>query len=98
MNALPETPPPSSSLEDLFEDLDFADEQHKQREKYPQVELEWLATSTFNHAIDHYVHSDDAKCREWANQAFVVAQWMEDDGTLRGILMEKFASLQLQDK
>lgn len=73
-----------------------ADKDIQEVERYPQTELEWLATTTFNRAIDYYLQEDDAKCKEWAEQAFVIAQWIEDAGNMRGMLMEKFASLRLE--
>jgi hypothetical protein len=54
-----------------------------------------LATTTFNHSVDYYLQENDEMCRKWADQAFILAQWLEDDGALRTHLMEKFAGLGL---
>lgn len=59
------------------------------------MELEWMATSAFNRAIDYYVGDDDANCKLWAEKAILIAQWLEDAGRLRDTLMEKYATLQL---
>lgn len=54
-----------------------------------------MATSAFNRAIDHFVGDNDAKCKIWAEKAMTVAQWLDDDGQLRDLLMGKFSALQL---
>jgi len=82
------------SLEPL-RDSDSADDEIKETDRYPATELEWLATTTFNHAIDYYMQENDEACTKWAHHAFMVAQWLEDGGALRGLLMEKYASLGL---
>lgn len=87
------TPPPSSPSK-RENDADSADEEHKQSDCYPATELEWMATSAFNRAIDYYVGEDDSKCKVWAEKAMTVAQWLEDDGQLRDLLMGKFSALQ----
>jgi hypothetical protein len=88
--------PPPSSLIKIEDDVDSADEEPlKQRDHYPKTELEWMATSAFNRAIDYYVGDNDANCKLWAEKAITVAQWLEDGGQLRDTLMEKFAALQL---
>jgi hypothetical protein len=45
--------------------------------------------------VDYYLQENDEMCKKWANQAFILAQWLEDDGVLRTYLMEKFAGLGL---
>jgi hypothetical protein len=85
--------PPLSPVK-LVDDADSADEELKHPDHYPATELEWMATSSFNRAIDYYVGNNDAKCKAWAEKAIMVAQWLEDNGQLRDLLMEKFAALQ----
>ncbi|ORY11635.1 meiosis protein SPO22/ZIP4 like-domain-containing protein [Clohesyomyces aquaticus] len=87
VRAAPNTPPPSSSSGKS------ADVHEKQPNKYPTVELEWLAATSFNHAVDHYLAHDDAKCRLWAEKALGLAQWSEDQNQLRDLLMEKYKGL-----
>lgn len=65
----------------------------KERNHYPEVELEWLATTAFNHAVDYYIQEDDKKCELWAGKALALAQCAEDQGKLRDMLMEKFSGL-----
>ena len=52
-------------------------------------------SATYNHAVDLYLQENDNQCKIWADQAFLLAQWLEDDGVLREMLMEKYSSLQL---
>jgi hypothetical protein len=93
--AIMATPPPSSPVK-REDEVDLADEEpFKQPDHYPKTELEWMATSAFNLAIDYYVADDDANCTLWAEKAMTVAQWLEDDGQLRDTLMKKYAALQL---
>lgn len=77
----------------LGDDGDSADEISKQSDYYPATELEWMATSAFNRAVDYYVGDNDSKCKIWAEKAMTVAQWLEDDGQLRDLLMGKFSAL-----
>ncbi|KAF3008729.1 hypothetical protein E8E13_009809 [Curvularia kusanoi] len=87
------TPPPSSPLK-LGQGTTSANLESKQSDCYPATELEWMATSAFNRAVDYFVSDDDAKCKLWAEKAMTVAQWLEDDGQLRDLLMGKFSALQ----
>lgn len=89
------TTPPPSSPERREDDVEPADVDIKHKDPYPATELEWLATSSFNHAIDHYVGDNDAKCKEWAEKAMTLAQSLEDNGQLRDLLMGKYSALQL---
>ncbi|KAF3046085.1 hypothetical protein E8E12_010940 [Didymella heteroderae] len=92
--AIMASPPPSSSVKP-DDDVDSADVELEEPDHYPRTELEWMATTAFNRAIDYYVGDDDARCKIWAEKAMTIAQWLEDDGQLRDVLMKKFAALQL---
>lgn len=50
---------------------------------YPREELEWLASTTFNRAVDFYRVSADAECKRWAGKAIEVAE-LVDRGSKRG--------------
>ncbi|KAF2190807.1 SPO22-domain-containing protein [Zopfia rhizophila CBS 207.26] len=82
------SPPPSSSPMKANADVCAKGEKH-----YPSIELEWLATTAFNHAVDYYVANDDERCRLWAEKALALAQVAEDGGELRGLLMGKYSGL-----
>lgn len=56
-------------------------------------ELEWIATTAFNKAVDFFVTEDDQSCRRWAEKALNVAACCMDDGRLQNILQEKFVGL-----
>lgn len=60
---------------------------------YPPEELEWLATVTFNHAIDFYCSGQKAECRRWAEQALTLADLGFDGGALHGLLQERYQRL-----
>lgn len=62
--------------------------------RYPDEELEWLATMTFNRAVDFYLASMDEECRRWAGKAIELADLMQkDEGRLVGLLRNNFAKL-----
>ena len=46
--------------------------------QYPEEELEWLATTTFNRAIDFYCASDEVACKRWAERALTLAGLFDD--------------------
>lgn len=50
---------------------------------YPREELEWLASTTFNRAVDFYRVSADAECKRWARKAIEVAE-LVDRGSNKG--------------
>ncbi|KAI9880696.1 MAG: hypothetical protein M1830_001329 [Pleopsidium flavum] len=60
---------------------------------YPREELEWLATTTFNRAVDYYCASDDGACRRWAEKALSIASLNEDGGALHNTLQSKYSGL-----
>jgi hypothetical protein len=70
----------------------------KETERYPKTELEWLATTAFNRAIDYYVQENDEKAKRWAEKAFVVAQWIDDVGATRDFLMKRFSVLKFSEE
>jgi hypothetical protein len=93
-----DTPPPSSDPEAVQMDTNLADDDIKELERYPKTELEWLATTTFNRAVDYYLQEEDDKAKKWADKAFVVAQWIEDDGATRDFLMGKYSNLKFSEQ
>jgi hypothetical protein len=65
---------------------------------FPQIELEWLTTTTFNHAIDFYSAGADDSARKWAEKAIVLAGEVTDDGgALMRLLQGKYARLTWMD-
>ena len=60
---------------------------------YPIEELEWVATTTFNRAIDFYCTSQDDLCRRWAEKAISLADLSDDDGRLHQLLEERYLGL-----
>lgn len=62
-------------------------------EVYPPEELEWLAATTFNRAVDFYCSSQDADCRRWAEKALAIANLSSDGGALHELLQTKYMGL-----
>jgi hypothetical protein len=62
-------------------------------ERYPAEEIEWLATSAFNRAVDLYCASDDDGCRLWAENALSVAGVSKDTEGLHKLLVERYSGL-----
>ncbi|PGH12790.1 hypothetical protein AJ79_04014 [Helicocarpus griseus UAMH5409] len=60
---------------------------------YPEEELEWLSTTTFNRAVDFYAESNDEASRRWGQKAVDLAGLMHDGGSLYRVLKEKFEGL-----
>lgn len=65
----------------------------QQSMSYPPEELEWLATTAFNRAIDFYCTSQDQPCRLWAEKALTLSNLCEDGGALHEVLQEKYLGL-----
>jgi hypothetical protein len=60
---------------------------------YPEEELEWLSTTTFNRAVDFYLASEDTESRNWVQKALDLAGVMRD-GRLQQVLRSKAEELQ----
>ncbi|KAI9695204.1 MAG: hypothetical protein M1820_008840 [Bogoriella megaspora] len=65
---------------------------------YPNEEIEWLTTSSFNHAIDLYCASDDGGCRLWAEKALMLAKANEATTGLHRILESKYSGLRWESQ
>lgn len=72
-----------------------ADENSDRSAQYPAEEVEWLATTVFNRAIDFYCSSRDDHCRRWAGYALDLGALCRDGGLLHSVLQGKFQSLVL---
>ncbi|KAH0557132.1 hypothetical protein GP486_005082 [Trichoglossum hirsutum] len=64
---------------------------------YPTEELEWLATTAFNRAVDFYSSSDDTTCKRWAELALSVAQFSDDGGALHKLLQGNYLKMSWED-
>ena len=80
-------------LDQVVSIVENASKIEQEGEMYPAEELEWLATTTFNRAIDFYCASQDAECRRWAEKALKLGSLCRDDGALHSTLQEKFQNL-----
>lgn len=59
---------------------------------WPEEELEWMATTAFNHAIDCYSAHQADRAKEWAAKAINLAHYCPDGG-LEDILQDKYLRL-----
>ncbi len=73
--------------------LSLASQSKDTETPYPDDELEYLATTSFNKAVDFYCMEDDDNCKLWAEKAVDVAGFMGDGGALRGMLQERLVGL-----
>lgn len=62
---------------------------------WPENELEWMATTAFNHAIDCYGARETEQAKAWATKAINLAHYCRDGGGLEGVLQEKYMRLSL---
>lgn len=61
---------------------------------FPPAELEWLAVTAFNRAVDLYARGRQGPpCHRWALGALELAGHMDDGGRVGHVLQSKFASL-----
>jgi hypothetical protein len=56
-------------------------------------ELEWMATTAFNHSVDCYSTNQDELSKQWASKALSLAHYYLDGGRLEKILQEKYLTL-----
>ena len=77
----------------LKEALDMARQTADTSRVLPAEELEWLAASSFNHAVDLYARSEEDTYHQWALVAIDLAAYIDDGGGLRDLLQDKFARL-----
>ncbi|KAI8218718.1 hypothetical protein K4K54_010127 [Colletotrichum sp. SAR 10_86] len=65
---------------------------------YPTEELEWLATTAFNQAVDCYNEKRYKECHTWADLATNLAHYASDGGALERQCHEKRAKLDFDMK
>lgn len=58
-------------------------------ELYPEAELQWLATTGFNNAIDLITEKKLDHVKAWLDAAVEVVRWTQDNGAMHAILSEK---------
>lgn len=68
--------------------------QRGKHDPYPESELQWLAITGFNHAIDLLADENEDDAAKWIDGALEVARWSQDDGSLHAILTGKRKILQ----
>lgn len=67
-------------------------------QRYPVAELEWLATTAFNTAIDRSCAADVEGCAKWAEAALNLAKTTTDSPHLYPQMQGRWMQLQEQQK
>ncbi|KAI0125122.1 meiosis protein SPO22/ZIP4 like-domain-containing protein [Xylariales sp. AK1849] len=60
---------------------------------FPALELEWFATTAFNHGIDCYQSQEDELSKKWIHHAFTLAHYHLDGGVLEKHLQDQYTQL-----
>ncbi|TID24359.1 SPO22-domain-containing protein [Venturia nashicola] len=60
---------------------------------FPPLELEWLATTSFNRGVDMYCASDFENARPWMERAMTLASSAADNGGLAAKLCDVYSKL-----
>jgi hypothetical protein len=69
----------------------------QQPESYPSDEVEWLAATSFNRAVDFYCASDDVNCRIWAEKSLTLSAVAGVGIGLHQVLTEKYQELRWEE-
>ncbi|CAJ2511271.1 Uu.00g068960.m01.CDS01 [Anthostomella pinea] len=85
---------PNLPLKVIEETCDIVKESAGKRESFPSFELEWLATTAFNHGVDLYGINEDELSQKWVAHAFTLAHHHQDGGDLQRQLQEAYTKLQ----
>jgi hypothetical protein len=60
---------------------------------WPEEELEWMATTAYDHGIDCYSRSQDDAAKRWIMAAIGLAHYRQDGRQLENIMQEKYLTL-----
>ncbi|KAF2154269.1 hypothetical protein K461DRAFT_320422 [Myriangium duriaei CBS 260.36] len=70
----------------------------RESQRYPSAELEWLASTAFNQAVDRFCASDHEGCRTWAEAALNLAKAAIDSPRLFAQMQGLWMRLQSQQQ
>ncbi|KAL2263859.1 hypothetical protein VTK26DRAFT_4655 [Humicola hyalothermophila] len=79
----------------LDEACSKARELRESEASWPEEELEWMATTGFNHAIDCYSAHETERAKDWASKAINLAHYCKN-GSLEEILQRKYVQLSFE--
>ncbi|KAG4436689.1 hypothetical protein IFR05_007837 [Cadophora sp. M221] len=71
----------------------YAEAASETQRPFPAEELEWMATTAFNRAVDFYCAGDDEIAKDWAGKALNISQYCSDEGSLERLLQSKLLEL-----
>lgn len=86
----------SLAMKLLQEACGKARELHQSDAGWPEEELEWMAATAFNHAIDLYGAYERERAKEWGSTAMNLAHYCPDKGFER-MLQDKYMRLSFED-
>lgn len=66
------------------------------KDVYPDEELEWLSTTTFNRGVDAHCAAQPNLCRKLIEQAIDIAARLGDGGVLKRLLLQRSGVLRLE--
>lgn len=64
---------------------------------WPTEEVEWIASTAYNHSIDLWCRDQAEACRWWATKAISLAHYSDDGGQLEARLHESYLKNKLGD-
>lgn len=64
---------------------------------WPTEEVEWLASTAYNHSVDLWCYNKVEACRWWAEKAIALAHYSDDGGQLEARLHENYVKNKLGD-
>ncbi|KAH8205291.1 hypothetical protein TruAng_000538 [Truncatella angustata] len=78
----------------LIEEISVMVKQAAETKKsFPEVELEWFATTSYNQAIDYNLSREDELSRKWIGHAFTLAYHLHDGGVLEKTMQKCYTKL-----
>ncbi|KAK4189851.1 meiosis protein SPO22/ZIP4 like-domain-containing protein [Podospora australis] len=82
----------------LDESCSKARELRESQATWPEEELEWMAATAFNHAIDCFGMHEIERAKEWGAKAINLAHYCNDGGRLEEALQGKYLRLNLHEE
>ncbi|KAK0626986.1 meiosis protein SPO22/ZIP4 like-domain-containing protein [Immersiella caudata] len=60
---------------------------------WPEEEVEWMASTAFNHGIDCFGSQETERAKEWVTKAINLSRYCNDEGGLERALQERYLRL-----
>lgn len=62
---------------------------------WPAEDVNWFASTAYNHAIDMCGRDDMTECKHWAQKAMNLAHYCRDGGHLEGLMQDYYVKYNL---